>query len=155
MSNQERIQKIRQDWETNPRWTDVVRPYSAEDVIRLRGSLDIDYTLARLGAKKLWEGLNSKPFMAGLGALNGNQAIQEVQAGLDAIYLSGWQVAADANLSAEMYPDQSLYPANSVPMVIKRINNALRRRDEIQPNRETLIIWYRLLPMLKLDLEET
>ena len=132
MSNQERIQKIRQDWETNPRWTDVVRPYSAEDVIRLRGSLDIDYTLARLGAKKLWEGLNSKPFMAGLGALNGNQAIQEVQAGLDAIYLSGWQVAADANLSAEMYPDQSLYPANSVPMVIKRINNALRRRDEIQ-----------------------
>ena len=132
MSNQERIQKIRQDWETNPRWTDIVRPYSAEDVIRLRGSLDIDYTLARLGAKKLWEGLNSKPFMAGLGALNGNQAIQEVQAGLDAIYLSGWQVAADANLSAEMYPDQSLYPANSVPMVIKRINNALRRRDEIQ-----------------------
>nr|WP_291049567.1 MULTISPECIES: isocitrate lyase [unclassified Empedobacter] len=132
MSNQERIQKIRQDWGTNPRWTDVVRPYSAEDVIRLRGSLDIDYTLARLGAKKLWEGLNSKPFMAGLGALNGNQAIQEVQAGLDAIYLSGWQVAADANLSAEMYPDQSLYPANSVPMVIKRINNALRRRDEIQ-----------------------
>ena len=132
MSNQERIQKIRQDWETNPRWTDIVRPYSAEDVIRLRGSLDIDYTLARLGAKKLWESLNSKPFMAGLGALNGNQAIQEVQAGLDAIYLSGWQVAADANLSAEMYPDQSLYPANSVPMVIKRINNALRRRDEIQ-----------------------
>ena len=132
MSNQERIQKIQQDWKTNPRWTDVTRPYSAEEVIRLRGSLDIDYTLATLGAKKLWEGLNSKPFMAGLGALNGNQAIQEVQADLDAIYLSGWQVAADANLSAEMYPDQSLYPANSVPMVVKRINNALRRRDEIQ-----------------------
>ena len=132
MSNQERIQKIQQDWDTNPRWKDVTRPYSAEDVIRLRGSLDIDYTLASLGAKKLWDGLNSKPFMAGLGALNGNQAIQEVQAGLNAIYLSGWQVAADANLSAEMYPDQSLYPANSVPMVVKRINNALRRRDEIQ-----------------------
>nr|WP_282629524.1 isocitrate lyase [Empedobacter sedimenti] len=132
MSNQERILKIQQDWATNPRWKDVIRPYSAEDVIRLRGSLDIDYTLATLGAKKLWDGLNSKPFMAGLGALNGNQAIQEVQAGLNAIYLSGWQVAADANLSAEMYPDQSLYPANSVPMVVKRINNALRRRDEIQ-----------------------
>ncbi|MFV0139329.1 isocitrate lyase [Empedobacter falsenii] len=132
MSNQERIQKIQQDWATNPRWKDVTRPYTAEDVIRLRGSLDIDYTLATMGAKKLWEGLNTKPFMAGLGALNGNQAIQEVQAGLDAIYLSGWQVAADANLSAEMYPDQSLYPANSVPMVVKRINNALRRRDEIQ-----------------------
>ncbi len=132
MSNQERIQKIQQDWATNPRWKDVTRPYTAEDVIRLRGSLDIDYTLASLGAKKLWEGLNSKPYMAGLGALNGNQAIQEVQAGLDAIYLSGWQVAADANLSAEMYPDQSLYPANSVPMVVKRINNAFRRRDEIQ-----------------------
>ncbi len=132
MSNQERIQKIQQDWDTNPRWKEVIRPYSAADVIRLRGSLDIDYTLAKLGAEKLWKGLNSKPFMAGLGALNGNQAIQEVQAGLDAIYLSGWQVAADANLSAEMYPDQSLYPANSVPMVVKRINNALRRRDEIQ-----------------------
>ncbi|WP_413531833.1 isocitrate lyase [Empedobacter brevis] len=132
MSNQERIQKIQQDWETNPRWKNVLRPYSAEEVIRLRGSLDIEYTLAKLGAEKLWKGLNSKTFMAGLGALNGNQAIQEVQAGLDAIYLSGWQVAADANLSAEMYPDQSLYPANSVPMVVKRINNALRRRDEIQ-----------------------
>ena len=132
MSNQDRIQKIQHDWETNPRWKEVTRPYTAEDVIRLRGSLDIDYTLATLGAKKLWEGLNSKPYMAGLGALNGNQAIQEVQAGLNAIYLSGWQVAADANLSAEMYPDQSLYPANSVPMVVKRINNALRRRDEIQ-----------------------
>ena len=132
MSNQERIQKVQQDWETNPRWKEVTRPYTAEDVIKLRGSLDIDYTLATLGAKKLWEGLNTKPFMAGLGALNGNQAIQEVQAGLNAIYLSGWQVAADANLSAEMYPDQSLYPANSVPMVVKRINNSLRRRDEIQ-----------------------
>lgn len=132
LSNQERIQKIQQDWDTNPRWKNVKRNYTAEDVIKLRGSLDVEYTYAKNGAKKLWDGLNSKEFMAGLGALNGNQAIQEVEAGLNAIYLSGWQVAADANLSAEMYPDQSLYPANSVPLVIKRINNALRRRDEIQ-----------------------
>ena len=132
MNNQNRILKLQQDWETNSRWADVKRPYTAEDVIKLRGSLDLDYTLAKLGAEKLWKGLHEKPYMAGLGALNGNQAIQEVQAGLNAIYLSGWQVAADANLSAEMYPDQSLYPANSVPMVVKRINNALRRRDEIQ-----------------------
>lgn len=132
LSNQERIQKIQQDWDTNPRWKNVKRNYTAEDVIKLRGSLDVEYTYAKNGAKKLWDGLNSKEYMAGLGALNGNQAIQEVEAGLNAIYLSGWQVAADANLSAEMYPDQSLYPANSVPLVIKRINNALRRRDEIQ-----------------------
>jgi isocitrate lyase len=128
----QRIQAIQNDWDTNPRWKEVTRNYTAEDVIKLRGSLDIEYTFAKNGAQKLWDGLHSKDFMAGLGALNGNQAIQEVQAGLDAIYLSGWQVAADANLSAEMYPDQSLYPANSVPMVVKRINNALRRRDEVQ-----------------------
>lgn len=132
MNNQKRIQKINEDWNSNSRWKGITRPYSAEEVIKLRGSLDIDYTLAKLGAEKLWESLNSKSFVAGLGALNGNQAIQEVEAGLEAIYLSGWQVAADANLSAEMYPDQSLYPANSVPMVVKRINNSLRRRDEIQ-----------------------
>jgi isocitrate lyase len=130
--NQERIQKIENDWKNNPRWKGVKRTYTAEDVSKLRGSLEIEYSLAKLGANKLWEGLNTKPFMAGLGALNGNQAIQEVTAGLNAIYLSGWQVAADANLSSEMYPDQSLYPANSVPVVVKRINNALRRRDEIQ-----------------------
>ena len=128
----QRIQAIQNDWDTNPRWKEVTRNYTAEDVIKLRGSLDIEYTFAKNGAQKLWDGLHSKDFMAGLGALNGNQAIQEVQAGLDAIYLSGWQVAADANLSAEMYPDQSLYPANSVPMVVRRINNALRRRDEVQ-----------------------
>ena len=128
----QRIQAIQNDWDINPRWKEVTRNYTAEDVIKLRGSLDIEYTFAKNGAQKLWDGLHSKDFMAGLGALNGNQAIQEVQAGLDAIYLSGWQVAADANLSAEMYPDQSLYPANSVPMVVKRINNALRRRDEVQ-----------------------
>ncbi len=131
-NNQERIQKIQDDWKNNPRWKEVKRTYTAEDVIKLRGSFDIEYTLAKMGAEKLWKGLNNEPFMAGLGALNGNQAIQEVTAGLNAIYLSGWQVAADANLSAEMYPDQSLYPANSVPVVVKRINNALRRRDEIQ-----------------------
>ena len=130
--NAERIQKIQQDWDTNPRWKNVKRNYTAEDVIKLRGSLDVEHTFAKNGAQKLWDGLNSKEYMAGLGALNGNQAIQEIEAGLNAIYLSGWQVAADANLSAEMYPDQSLYPANSVPMVVKRINNALRRRDEIQ-----------------------
>ncbi len=127
-----RVQAIQHDWDTNPRWKEVTRNYTAEDVIKLRGSLDIEYTFAKNGAQKLWDGLHTKDFMAGLGALNGNQAIQEVQAGLNAIYLSGWQVAADANLSAEMYPDQSLYPANSVPMVVKRINNALRRRDEVQ-----------------------
>lgn len=132
MKNQERITKIQQDWKNNPRWRGIVRPYTAEEVIKLRGSVDMAYTLAEQGANKLWNGLNNLPYMAGLGALNGNQAIQEVEAGLNAIYLSGWQVAADANLSAEMYPDQSLYPANSVPMVVKRINNALRRRDEIQ-----------------------
>lgn len=131
-NNLDRIQAIQNDWDNNPRWKNVKRNYTAEDVIKLRGSLDVEYTFAKNGAQKLWDGLNSKEYMAGLGALNGNQAIQEVEAGLNAIYLSGWQVAADANLSAEMYPDQSLYPANSVPLVIKRINNALRRRDEIQ-----------------------
>ncbi|HEY4538762.1 MAG TPA: isocitrate lyase [Faecalibacter sp.] len=130
--NLERIMAIQKDWDQNPRWKNVKRNYTAEDVIKLRGSLDIEYTFAKNGAQKLWDGLHSKEYMAGLGALNGNQAIQEIEAGLNAIYLSGWQVAADANLSAEMYPDQSLYPANSVPMVVKRINNALRRRDEIQ-----------------------
>lgn len=130
--NLERIIRLENEWKNNPRWEGILRNYTAEDVIRLRGSYDIEYTIARLGAENLWNGLKSKPYMAGLGALNGNQAIQEVEAGLNAIYLSGWQVAADANLSAEMYPDQSLYPANSVPMVVKRINNALRRRDEIQ-----------------------
>ena len=120
------------DWTINPRWKGVERPYTAEEVIKLRGSYEIDYSIARMGAEKLWEKLNSQDFVAGLGALTGNQAIQEVEAGLEAIYLSGWQVAADANLAGEMYPDQSLYPANSVPMVVKRINNALLRADQIQ-----------------------
>ncbi|MCG8328444.1 MAG: isocitrate lyase [Chitinophagales bacterium] len=126
------IHQLKTDWATNPRWTNIRRPYTAEEVLKLRGSIQIEYTLARLGAQKLWHKLNTQPFVAGLGALTGNQAVQEVMAGLDAIYLSGWQVAADNNLSGTMYPDQSLYPVNSVPEVVKRINNALLRRDQIQ-----------------------
>jgi isocitrate lyase len=120
------------EWASNPRWAGIKRPYSSDDVLKLRGSVQIEYTMARLGAQKLWHRLNTQSFVAGLGALTGNQAIQEVMAGLDAIYLSGWQVAADNNLSGTMYPDQSLYPVNSVPEVVKRINNALLRRDQIQ-----------------------
>ncbi|MEM8847328.1 MAG: isocitrate lyase [Bacteroidota bacterium] len=132
MEKKERIQALLTDWTINPRWKGVERPYTAEEVVKLRGSYEIDYSIAKMGAEKLWERLNSQDFVAGLGALTGNQAIQEVEAGLEAIYLSGWQVAADANLSGEMYPDQSLYPVNSVPMVVKRINNALLRADQIQ-----------------------
>jgi isocitrate lyase len=124
-------EQLRKDWETNARWTGVQRTYSAADVVRLRGSVHIEYSLARLGAEKLWKYINEKPFVNALGALTGNQAMQQVKAGLDAIYLSGWQVAGDANLSGEMYPDQSLYPANSVPAVVRRINNTLLRADQI------------------------
>lgn len=127
-----RIEQLENDWSTNPRWKNITRPYSAEEVIKLRGSLDIEYTIARRGAEKLWKKLNTQSSIGALGALTGNQAVQEVQAGLEAIYLSGWQVAADANLSGQMYPDQSLYPANSVPMVVRRINNAFQRRDQVQ-----------------------
>lgn len=132
MKTKERIQAILKDWTTNPRWEGIERPYTADEVVKLQGSYNIDYSIARLGAERLWNKLNNQDFVAGLGALTGNQAIQEVEAGLEAIYLSGWQVAADANLAGEMYPDQSLYPANSVPQVVKRINNALLRRDQIQ-----------------------
>ncbi len=132
MKNQTDVAQIEKDWLENPRWKGVERPYSAEEVLRLRGSYKIDYTIAQLMANTLWEKLNNQDFVAGLGALTGNQAVQEVDAGLEAIYLSGWQVAADANLSGEMYPDQSLYPANSVPSVVKKINNALLRADQIQ-----------------------
>jgi isocitrate lyase len=132
MKTQDRIQALITDWTTNPRWKGVERTYTAEEVVKLQGSYTLDYSIARLGAEKLWAKLNSQDFVAGLGALTGNQAVQEVEAGLEAIYLSGWQVAADANLAGEMYPDQSLYPANSVPQVVKRINNALLRRDQIQ-----------------------
>ena len=125
-------QNLITDWVTNPRWQGVERPYTASDVIKLRGTVEVEYSLAKQGAKKFWHQLHTKPYVAGLGALTGNQAVQEVTAGLEAIYLSGWQVAADANIAGQMYPDQSLYPANSVPMVVKRINNALMRRDQIQ-----------------------
>lgn len=132
MTKQERAVKLKQDWATNPRWKGIVRPYTAEEVVNVSGSVEIEYTLARNGAEKLWKRLNSDAWVAGLGALTGNQAVQEVTAGMKAIYLSGWQVAGDANLAGEMYPDQSLYPVNSVPAVVKRINNALLRRDQIE-----------------------
>jgi len=119
------------DWETNPRWTGITRPYRPEDVARLRGSMHIEHTLARMGAERLWNLLHSQNYVAALGAMTGNQAIQQVQAGLRAIYVSGWQVAADANVSGEMYPDQSLYPADSVPNLVRRINCALQRADQI------------------------
>lgn len=132
MSTKEQIQQLEKEWLENPRWNGIKRPYTAEDVLKLRGSYKIDYTIATEMSKTLWQKLTTRDFVAGLGALTGNQAIQEVDAGLEAIYLSGWQVAADANLSGEMYPDQSLYPANSVPSVVKKINNALLRADQIQ-----------------------
>ncbi len=119
-------------WKGNLRWKGITRPYSAADVVRLRGSIQIEHTLARLGAERLWNMLQSETYVAALGALTGNQAVQQVRAGLKAIYLSGWQVAADANLSGQMYPDQSLYPVNSVPTVVRRINQALQRADQIQ-----------------------
>lgn len=128
----EQIAALQHDWDTNPRWKGVTRTYSAEDVVRLRGSLVIEHTLAKRGAEKLWDLVNNEPFVNALGALTGNQAMQQVKAGLKAIYLSGWQVAGDANLAGEMYPDQSLYPANSVPMVVRRINNTFQRADQIQ-----------------------
>lgn len=126
------IRKLEQDWAENPRWKGIKRAYSAEEVIRLRGSTQVEHTLARRGATRLWQSLHSEPFVNSLGALTGNQAMQQVKAGLKAIYLSGWQVAGDANLAGEMYPDQSLYPANSVPQVVRRINNSLARCDQIQ-----------------------
>ena len=119
------------DWKTNPRWNGIERPYTAEDVDRLRGTLQIEHTLARIGAERLWDLMHTEPYVATLGALTGNQAVQMVAAGLKAIYVSGWQVAADANLSGQTYPDQSLYPADSVPSLCKRINNALTRADQI------------------------
>ncbi|HLR42348.1 MAG TPA: isocitrate lyase [Pseudogracilibacillus sp.] len=128
----ERAAELQKDWDTNPRWKGITRPYSAEDVIRLRGSLDIEYTLADRGSRKLWDLVNTEDYVNSLGALTGNQAVQQVKAGLKAIYLSGWQVAADANQAGEMYPDQSLYPVNSVPQVVRRINNALQRADQVE-----------------------
>jgi len=123
--------EIEKDWKSNPRWKGVVRAYGAADVVRLRGTVEVEHSIARLGADKLWRYLQEMPFVNALGALTGNQAMQQVRAGLKAIYLSGWQVAGDANLAGEMYPDQSLYPADSVPAVVRRINNTLRRADQI------------------------
>jgi isocitrate lyase len=124
-------EQLKTEWTNSPRWAGVQRGYSAEEVVRLRGTVAVEHSLARLGAEKLWRYLGEKPYVNALGALTGNQAMQQVKAGLQAIYLSGWQVAADANLAGEMYPDQSLYPANSVPQVVKRINNALLRADQL------------------------
>ena len=131
MNRDQAIAEIRKDWKSNPRWKAVQRTYSAEDVFRLRGTIHIEYSLARRGAEKLWNLVNQEDFVNALGALTGNQAMQQVRAGLKAIYLSGWQVAADANLAGEMYPDQSLYPADSVPSVVRRINNTFIRADQI------------------------
>src|SRR5688572_10703414 len=131
MTTTEKINHLITDWTTNPRWSDIERPYMAEQVIKLSGSVKIEHSIARLGAMRLWNLLHHEEYVAALGALTGNQAVQQVQAGLKAIYLSGWQVAADANLAGHMYPDQSLYPANSVPEVVRKINCALQRADQI------------------------
>jgi isocitrate lyase len=130
MSKEEQIRQLEEQWK-GERWKGITRPYSAYDVVKLRGSVLVEHTLAKKGAEKLWKLVNEEDFINALGALTGNQAVQQVKAGLKAIYLSGWQVAADANLSGHMYPDQSLYPANSVPHVVKRINQALQRADQI------------------------
>jgi isocitrate lyase len=139
----ERVRQLEESWEMDKRWSGIERPYTAEEVIKLRGSIDIEHTLARRGAEKLWQLVNEEDYVNALGALTGNQAVQQVKAGLKAIYLSGWQVAADANLSGNMYPDQSLYPANSVPNVVKRINQALQRADQIHHSEgDNSIDWF-------------
>ncbi|KAF1718848.1 isocitrate lyase [Pseudoxanthomonas wuyuanensis] len=124
-------EQIQHDWDTNPRWKGITRNYTAADVVRLRGTVPVEHSIAKIGAQKLWNYLQTEDFVNALGALTGNQAMQQVKAGLKAIYLSGWQVAADANLAGQMYPDQSLYPADSVPAVVKRINNTLLRADQL------------------------
>ena len=121
--------KEEEAWKSDPRWSGITRPYSWEDVERLRGSLAIEHTLARHGAERLWNLLQTETFVPALGALTGNQAVQQVQAGLKAVYVSGWQVAADANEAGEMYPDQSLYPCDSVPALVRKINRSLMRAD--------------------------
>ncbi len=125
------VDALQKQWDTDPRWKGIKRAYTAEDVVRLRGSVQQEHTLARRGAERLWKALHTEDYVHALGALTGNQAVQQVRAGLQAIYLSGWQVAGDANLAAQTYPDQSLYPANSVPQIVRRINNALARADQI------------------------
>ncbi len=132
LTRQQQVAALEKDWAENPRWKGIKRSYSAADVVRLRGSIQIEHTLAKRGAEKLWNLINTEPFVNSLGALTGNQAMQQVKAGLKAIYLSGWQVAGDANSNGEMYPDQSLYAVDSVPKVVKRINSTFKRADEIQ-----------------------
>jgi isocitrate lyase len=132
VSIKETATDIEQAWRIDPRWSGVVRPYRAEDVLRLRGTVQEEHTLARLGAERLWTLLHERDYVPALGALTGGQAVQSVKAGLEAIYLSGWQVAADANTAGQTYPDQSLYPVDSVPKVVRRINNALLRADRIE-----------------------
>jgi isocitrate lyase len=132
MDRQQQSDTLAKSWESEPRWQGIARPYTAEQVVRLRSSVQIEYTFARLGAEKLWHLMHSEAYVQALGALTGNQAVQQVLAGLQAIYLSGWQVAADANTVGQTYPDQSLYPSDSVPVVIKKINNALLRADQLQ-----------------------
>jgi isocitrate lyase len=130
-------------WDTDPRWRGIVRPYTPEDVLRLRGTITIEHTLARMGAERFWKLVNTEPYVPALGALTGNQALQQVQAGLKAIYLSGWQVAGDANLAGQMYPDQSLYPVNSVPTLVRAINNAFLRADQIHcAERTNGVYWF-------------
>ena len=143
MRRQDQIAKLKSDWAGSPRWKGVSRDYSAEDVVKLRGSVLVEHTLARLGAEKLWRMVNQETPVCALGALTGNQAIQEIQAGLKAIYCSGWQVAGDGNSSGQMYPDQSLYPVDSVPKMVERINNAFTRTDEIYAlNGDDSIDWF-------------
>ena len=143
-TNQQTAQdKLQAQWDTDPRWKGVVRPYSAADVIRLQGSVAVEYTLARRGAQRLWDCLGREDYVNSLGALTGNQAVQMAKAGLQAIYMSGWQVAADANNAGTMYPDQSLYPADSVPNVVRSVNNALQRADQIHhAEGDNSIDWY-------------
>jgi isocitrate lyase len=131
MNTEHEIKSMQADWSTNQRWKGIKRGYEPADVLRLRGTVKVEHSLARQGAEKLWRHMATEPFVNSLGALTGNQAMQQVKAGLKAIYLSGWQVAADANLAGAMYPDQSLYPADSVPNIVRRINNALLRADQL------------------------
>src|SRR5579859_5853934 len=132
MESRRECRELEKGWATDRRWKGIVRPYKAADVVRLRGSIRLHYTIAFLGAKKLWHLLNTEDYVHALGAMTGNQAIQQVRAGLKAVYVSGWQVAADANDAFQMYPDQSIYPVNSVAHLVQRINNALLRADQIQ-----------------------
>ena len=142
MTREEQISQLEADWKNSPRWKGIKREYSAKDLMKLRGSVVIEHTLARLGAEKLWRLVNQEKPLCALGALTGNQAIQEIQAGLKAIYCSGWQVAGDGNSAGEMYPDQSLYPVDSVPKMVERINNAFLRTDEIYTlNGDSSVDW--------------